>query len=100
MRITHAQPLMPGPEGGQLEPRPVLTPEEAAAEAAALGPFAFDMQALAELPPEWLGEPVERFLAGGAPVAYTHRVRVVDPPALDMPPSPLACHDYLMRIEP
>jgi len=91
---------MPGPEGGQLEPTPLLSPAEAETEAAAFGPAAFDLEAIADLPPEWLGEPVERLLAGANPVGYTHRLRVVNPPALNMPPGPLVCRDYLVRVEP
>ena len=100
MKITHAQPLMPGREGGQVEPTPLLSPAEAEAEAAAFGPAAFQLEAITELPPEWLGEPVERFLTGADPVGYTHRLHVVDPPVLDMPPGPLVAHDYLVRVEP
>lgn len=95
MRITHAQPLMPGPEGGQVEPRPLLSPAEAEAEAAvfASDPAAFRLEAIADLPPEWLGEPVERLLAAGEPVGYTHRLAVTEAPAH-------VCRDYLVRVEP
>ena len=94
------QPLVAGPEGGQSAPIPLLTPEEAAAEAAAIGGFVFDIYAIADLPPEWLGAPVERMLAAGELDLYTHRLRVIDPPWLGMPPSPLACRHYLVRVEP
>jgi len=93
VRITHAQPLMPGPEGGQLEPTPLLSPAEAETEAAEFGPAALDLEAIADLPPEWLGEPVERLLAAGEPVGYTHRLAVTEAPAH-------VCRDYLVRVEP
>lgn len=54
MRITHAQPLMPGREGGQVEPTPLLSPAEAEAEAAVFltDPAAYTLQAIADTPPE------------------------------------------------
>ena len=95
MRITHAQPLMPGREGGQVEPTPLLSPAEAEAEAAVFlsDPAAYTLQAIADTPPEWLGDPVERLLAGPEPVGYTHRLHVVTAP-------PHTCRDYLVRVEP
>lgn len=86
---------MPGPEGGQVEPRPLLSPAEAEAEAAvfASDPAAYRLEAIADTPPEWLGEPVERLLAAGELALYTHRLHVVTAP-------PHTCRDYLVRLEP
>lgn len=94
MRITHAQPLMPGSEGGQLAPTPLLSPAEAEAEAAVLAsdPAAYSLEPLEDYPPEWLGQPVERLLAGPEPVGYTHRMTIVEAPAH-------VCRDYLVRVE-
>ncbi len=40
-------------------------------------------------------------MSAADPVAYTHRLHVVDVPALGMPPGPLVtCRDYLVRVEP
>ena len=93
MRIVAAQPLMPGAEGGQLEPTPLLSPAEAEAEASAFlsDPTAYRLVAFEDVPAEFLGQPVERLLAGGEPVGYTHRLTVVTAPAH-------VCRDYLVRI--
>ena len=57
MRITATQPLMPGPEGGQVEPTPLLSPAEAEAAVFLSDPAAYTLQAIADTPPEWLGDP-------------------------------------------
>lgn len=94
-RQRHAQPLMPGREGGQVEPTPLLSPAEAEAEAATFlaDPTAFTMEAFEDIPPEFLGEPVERALAAGELALYTHRLHVTHAPAH-------TCRDYLVRVEP
>ncbi len=88
---------MPGREGGQVEPTPLLSPAEAEAEAEAAvflsDPAAYTLQAIADTPPEFLGEPVERLLAGPEPVGYTHRLHVATAPEH-------VCRDYLVRLEP
>ncbi len=85
---------MPGHEGGQVEPTPLLSLAEAEAEAAVFlaDPAAYTLLEIADTPPEWLGEPVERLLAGPEPVGYTHRLHVVAAPAH-------TCRDYLVRLE-
>jgi hypothetical protein len=93
VRIAAAQPLAPGAEGGQLEPRPLLTPAEAEAEAFVFGQdaTAFTLQALDDVPAEFLGDPVERLLAAGELDAYTHVLHVTHAPEH-------TCRDYLVRM--
>jgi hypothetical protein len=95
VRIKHAQPLMPGTEGGQLEPKPLLSRDEAEAEAWVFlrDPAAYTLQALDDVPAEFLGAPVERLLAAGELDFYTHRLYVVEAPAH-------VCRDYLVQVEP
>ena len=61
MRITAAQPLMPGPHGGHLEPMPLLSLSEAEAEAAALqsDPATFTLEPLGEVPLDFLGKAMD-----------------------------------------
>lgn len=95
MRITAAQPLVPGPEGGQLEPMPLLSPAEAEAEAAATFAehISCRMLALDEMPPDALGQPLEHLLTAGELGIYTHRLTMVEAPAY-------VCREYLVRVEP
>ncbi len=79
LRITHAQPLVPGEEDGRMVARPLLSEAEAELEAGSL---------------TWAGDDVIwEFgeMEGLALGLYTHRVRVVSGPEH-------LCREYLIRI--
>ena len=101
MRITHAQPLMPSRQGGQLEPKPLLSQAEAEAEASALyaeGAEGFTQDAIADVPAECFSHTTQAMLASGELAIYTHLAcpygRSDAGDAADR-----CCRDYLVRIE-
>jgi hypothetical protein len=83
LRITHAQPLVPGEgdEEGQMLARPLLSEEEAALEARLLGWDEGDV----------IGEFGE--MDGVALGLYAHRIRIASGPDR-------LCREYLVRLAP
>ena len=93
MKLTHAQPLEPGPDEGQLETLPLLDPISAEVEARALAPslesyslFAFD-----DLPLGFLGWPMECSRSANELGLYTHWAHIERA-------EPDLYRDYLVRI--
>jgi hypothetical protein len=94
MKVTAAQPLTHGSEGGALEPSPLLTPAEAEAEAFVLMQEGgtYELEPLEDVPAETLGVPLVRLLSAGKLALYTHRMHLIDGP-------PSACVNYLVCVE-
>jgi hypothetical protein len=93
MKITHAQPLVLAEYAACLEPTPLLSCAEAEVEARALldDVVVYTLQALENVSPRCLGQPIETVLAVGGLSLYTHYLHVVEAPEH-------TCRNYLVRV--
>lgn len=93
-RVTHAQPLVSGDEGG-LVPDPLLSVAEAEVEAFVLnraGGETVTLVAVGDLPAGLLSDAAELWLVCGDLGIYTHWLNIVHGPAY-------GCRDYLVRVD-
>jgi hypothetical protein len=91
--MAAAQPLVPGPEDGLLEPVPLLSKAEAKVESETTfaDHVSHRMSALDEMPPATRGQPLAPLLAAGELGVRRHRLTMVEASAC-------VCHAFFVRV--